>query len=97
MKKTQILKMQTTESESSENFAENTDNKHSSTELVERKQIGNTPFIAVRVNEQWTLTIYKYKVVENLESYEACEDYLADNFWHCNGVFIEALTSINEK
>lgn len=77
--------------------ADQQDKEHYSTELVERKQIGNTPFIAVRVEDKWTLTVHKYKIVENLESYEACEEYLKDNFWHCNGVFIEALTSINEK
>lgn len=61
---------------SSSTNAENADSKHSDSkelELVEYRPIAETPFTAVRVDTKWFLTMGKYRLTEQLDSYEQAE------------------------
>ena len=97
MKKTQILKMQTTESESTEKFAENTGNEQSSTSLIERTRLENTPFTAVSHEGNNILTLGRYKIAEGFNDTSEMHDYIQNNLWHCIGVLVQAILDNNNN
>lgn len=97
MKNTQILKMQSTESHSNENSVENTDNEQSSTSLIERTQVGNTPFTAVKHEGNLFLTLGRYKLKEGFNDISEMHDYIEKNLWHCIGVLVQAIIDENNE
>lgn len=50
-------------------------------ELLEQKQVEDTPFTAVRVQDKWFLTMGKYRLTEQLNTYEECVDASKDASW----------------
>lgn len=93
MKKMQTLKTQTTELESSEKYAENTDN-NSSSELLKQKQFGDTPFTVVEFEGKKLLTVGKYKLGEFNDEAEM-HDYLERNMWRCIGILVQTVVEAN--
>ena len=71
------------ESDTSNGNANETDKQNSSDDrqLVEMHRIANTPFTAVKANDEWFLIMGKYRLSEKLESKEACEEMVKDTSW----------------
>ena len=65
-----------TEFEKSFGFAENPHNRESNSELIERKEIPDSPFLAVRNGEDWFLMFGKYRL--NMIVHKSYEDVLED-------------------
>lgn len=57
------------------------DNNNEVEELVEHRKIEDTPFTAVRVNEDWFLTMGKYRLTEKLKTVEECQEEAKDASW----------------
>jgi hypothetical protein len=51
------------------------------TELVEQKEIENTPFMAVRMEDKWFLTLGKYRLTEPLKTEEEVIESAKDATW----------------
>lgn len=66
----------TTESEQSQMNANQTHKEDSfkNTELTEAIPIETTPFTAVRFEDKWFLTMGKYRLTEELGSFQECEN-----------------------
>jgi hypothetical protein len=61
--------------------ANQTTNSESSSELVERVEIKETPFTAVRADAKWFLTMGKYRLTEPLDTLEECEIAAFETSW----------------
>lgn len=57
-------------------------NNDSSKQLVEKLQIPNTPFTAVKFDKLWYLTLGKYRLTEGLDTYDQVEDNAHDASWN---------------
>lgn len=91
-------KMKVIESEESVNTVENTDNSKSDyNELVEHKPIGDTPFMAVRVEDKWIIRCGKYKLEKGHDSFEEVEEYVNNNLWEMIGVFVTTVVEWNNE
>lgn len=50
--------------------------------LVERRQVDNSPFLAVKLENDWFLTLGKYRVVnKSFESFEQSVEWINQNNW----------------
>ena len=65
-----------TELRKSFGFAENQHNKELNTELIERREVPDSPFLAVRSGEEWFLMFGKYRL--NKIVHKSYEDVLED-------------------
>lgn len=67
--------------------------------LIERVEIKNTPFKAVRYDNKWLLTMGKYRLSSiDLESYDEVIKYLDENKWKIIGNMILILQeNLNNK
>lgn len=52
-----------------------------SNNLIEQKQVDGTPFTAVRVNEDWFLTLGKYRLTDKLKTLGECIEEAKDASW----------------
>lgn len=67
---------------SSLNTTEEQNNKESnSKELIEKRQIPETPFTAIRIEDKWFLTLGKYRLTNPVDSYEAIEADAQNTSW----------------
>lgn len=55
--------------------------KDKQTQLFEQLPIDETPFTAVKMGEHWFLTMGKYRLSQELKSYEECETEAKDASW----------------
>lgn len=52
------------------------------TKLTDRKQIDNSPFLMVKVDDQWILTFGKYRVLNQIfKSEDEIKTYMENNIW----------------
>lgn len=65
-----------TELRKSFGFAENQHSRELNSELIERKEIPDSPFLAVRSGEEWFLMFGKYRL--NMIVHKSYEDVLED-------------------
>ena len=63
--------------------------------MIEKKPIEHTPFVAVRMDKNWYVTLGKYKVTRELESYEACVALANDTTWDLLMSVMQALIQQN--
>lgn len=70
------------ESNTTHGSAKKTDKSNSkSKEMVEQQPIDGTPFTAVRVDEDWFLTMGKYRLTEKLKTIAECVEEAKDASW----------------
>lgn len=74
---------------------ENQNNSTSS--LIEHQELGNTPFTAVRHEDDYFITWGKYKLSENMESWEECKDHLIMNMWDVISNYTVAIIQAREE
>lgn len=60
---------------------ENEEPNDKNEQLIERVEIPESPFVAVRHDKKWFLTMGKYRLTEELESLEECEKQAFDTSW----------------
>lgn len=60
------------------NMTEKTENKE---QLFEQKEIEGTPFTAIKLGEEWFLTMGKYRLTEPLPTMEECIEASKDASW----------------
>lgn len=65
-----------------EKSADEIRNKESNTEMIERIEIKDTPFTAVRVENQWFLSMGKYRITEPTEDKEECMKEAENTTWN---------------
>lgn len=58
-----------------------TTNSNSNSKLVEREEIKNTPFTAVKFEDKWFLTMGKYRLTDGLASKEDVINEAKDASW----------------
>lgn len=58
---------------------ENNPNKNST--LIEQEKIEGTPFMAIKQNNQWFLTLGNYRLTEGTDTLEETEDKLKTEMW----------------
>lgn len=64
------------------NVSENQNNTVSNSDkLFEQLPIDKTPFTAVKMEEEWFLTMGKYRLSEKVKSYEEVEELAKDASW----------------
>lgn len=61
--------------------ANGTDKQDSSRQLVEKIEIENTPFTAIRVDEKWFITMGKYRLTEPIDNKEEALAAGIDESW----------------
>jgi hypothetical protein len=61
-----------TQQESYNGNAEETNKQESNTELIEKHEIPNTPFIAMRIEKDWYLMMGRFRI--NIEIYNSKEE-----------------------
>lgn len=66
--------MKHTQKESSLNTTDQHNNNSSNSELLEQKEIPETPFKAVRMEDKWFLTLGKYRLTEPMQTFEQISD-----------------------
>lgn len=73
----------TKEQKQSFKYGEETHNNESNSdkELFEMRHIEGTPFTAVKMQDQWFLSIGKYRLTEKLKSFEECVEDSKDASW----------------
>lgn len=68
-----------------ESSLKNTDqvnnNGSDSRELIEKKQIPETPFTAIRIEDKWFLTLGKYRLTNPVENYDLIEAEANNTSW----------------
>jgi len=77
--------MRTTQQKSTHGSANKTDNtKSNSNQLVEYKQIPETPFTAARMEDKWFLLLGRYRLTKEgeMKSYNDCAKATKDVSWH---------------
>lgn len=87
----------TTESDVIQMNAENTSKQNSNSELVEKIEIEDTPFTAIRIEDVWFLTMGKYRLSEPMQTKkEVLEDAQRADWWRIMAI-INIMIKENEK
>lgn len=73
--------MKHTQNGSSSNTAEGQDNNNSNSELVEKINIKDTPFTAVRLDDKWFLTLGKYRLTDPVQTFDEVEAQAYETTW----------------
>jgi hypothetical protein len=90
MKSTEAMAL----SSGSTNVSE-TDKKNSSSELIKRNRIANTPFVAIKTDEGgWFLTMGKYRVSEEYETEEEVIKLVKTKDWE---LLMNIMTVVTES
>lgn len=78
--------------------ANETDKSNStSKQLMETKPINESPFTAVRLENDWFLTMGKYRLTEKLQSEEECLEAARDASWHRLMQVIQIMIEENDR
>lgn len=78
--------------------ANETDKSNStSKQLMETKPINESPFTAVRLENDWFLTMGKYRLTEKLQSEEECLEAARDASWHRLMQVIKIMIEENDR
>jgi len=64
-------------------------------ELVEVIDIQETPFTARKFEDVWIVTVGKYKLSPNLQTYEECQEFVKNPTWDMITALIQTLIEIN--
>lgn len=73
-------------------------NNNDSSELVEKKEIPETPFTAVRLGDKWFLTMGKYRLTSGLHgSYEEIFDEAMNTSWNRILQIMQIMIEENEQ
>ena len=91
------MKNETTSMElnTSSGSANGTNKQNYSKERVENVQIKDTPFVARRLDENWTVTVGNYKIASGLKTLEECEAVTKDTSWHTLTTVMQAIVEAN--
>lgn len=93
--------LQNTTSEKSHGNAKNTNNINYSEKLIERVEIEETPFTAIKNNEEWFLTMGKYRLTQGMQTLEEVKDNATNTDWfrimQIIGIMIEEYNEKNNK
>lgn len=91
-----VQEMSTEQQETQELYAGNAkeqDKQESNTELIEEKEITDTPFKAVRHDKDWFVALNRYRISGSLASYEECVEDAKDVTWKR---LIDVMSIVNE-
>lgn len=71
------------------------ENNIANSEMVSATPIGNSPFIARKLDDKWFITIGKFRTPHTLNSFEECEDLVKNPDWYtiitCMNFVIDAV------
>ena len=66
-------------------------------ELIESKQIPNSPFVAHRYDQTWICTVGRYRSGNAFSSFEEIEEYILNPDWELHMLVIQAVIDANEN
>lgn len=67
------------------------------TELIEYKDIDETPFTAVKVADGWFLAMGRYRLSDKYETYEQVLEDSKDTSWHRLMMIVQAMIEEHHK
>jgi hypothetical protein len=73
--------METKDNGTLEKNVNEADKQNYSDELVKQIPIEDTPFMAVKMEDYWFLTLGKYRLTEKLKSLQECKDEAENTSW----------------
>lgn len=75
---------------------EETDNRNSG-KLSEELRIGNSPFTALRFDEDWHIACGSYRIPQKFREYLECVEYVENNLWEMLGMFVTVMVEEKDK
>lgn len=73
--------MESMEQSHTDGNVKETDNKDLNYELIEKYEIPNSPFTAIRNDKEWFLVLGKYRLTDTLRTKEECIEDAQDASW----------------
>jgi len=73
------------------------DNSNLHSELIESKQIPNSPFVAQRYDHDWICTVGRYRSANMFKSFDDVVEYILNPDWELHMLVIQAVIDANEN